>query len=151
MSQGTVKWGNVGIAFAVVAVIALIFIIGAINAPPSSPSSAASQEASNQCEDDWSKCTDNEQLVNHYSGWTKVQAYCKVEAENEARYGTPVWPWIPFGSYSRGDDYVKSGVAVAIEPDAQFQNGFGAMAHSTVTCRYDLRNDRVLSVSVEPH
>ena len=104
-----------------------------------------------QCADDWSKCASNEELVNHYSGWAKVQAYCKVEATNEARYGTPVWPWIPFGSYLPGNDYVTTGVAVAIEQDAQFQNGFGAMAHSTVTCRYDLRNDKVLSVDVGPH
>ena len=27
-------------------------------------------------------------------------------------------------------DYVTSGIAIAIEPDAQFQNGFGAMVRS---------------------
>ena len=33
-----------------------------------------------------------------------------------------------------GDSDVKMGVAVLIEPDAQFENVFGAMAHSQVTC-----------------
>jgi len=38
--------------------------------------------------------------------------------------------------------------AVAIEPDAQFQNGFGAMAHSRVTCTYDLRAGKVIDVAI---
>jgi hypothetical protein len=131
------------LAFAVICVVAFVIwsAVGSGDHTTSAPS----------CTNDWSKCTDNAELANHYSGWTKVQAYCKVEAANEARYGTPVWPWIPFGSYLPGNDYVTTGIAVAIEQDAQFQNGFGAMAHSTVTCKYDLRADKVLSVEVEPH
>lgn len=88
--------------------------------------------------------------MNHYSGWTKVQVSCKEQANSQASYGTPEWPWIPFGSFLDGTDYVTSGTAVAIERDAQFQNGFGAMVHSRVTCLYDLAADKVMSVTISP-
>jgi hypothetical protein len=87
-------------------------------------------------------------MANNYSGWIHMKVLCKDEASDQARYGTPTWPWLYFGSFLKGTDYVTSGVAVLIEPDAQFQNGFGAMVHSRVVCKYDLRNDRVLSVTV---
>jgi hypothetical protein len=100
------------------------------------------------CRSDWAKCADNEQLANSYSQWTKAQVACKFEANAQAKYGTPTWPWLPFGRFYKGKDYVSSGRAVLIEPDAQFQNGFGAMVHSEVTCAYDLRAQRVIDVSI---
>ncbi|MGH9806371.1 MAG: hypothetical protein ACRD9W_03780 [Terriglobia bacterium] len=127
--------------------------------PSASDSAASSATADNattpapatDCKSDWTKCSDNEDLVNNYSDWTKVQVECKEEANSEAKYGTPEWPWLPFGSFLKGTDYSTSGIATAIEADAQFQNGFGAMVHSTVTCRYDLRAQKVLDVSILPH
>jgi hypothetical protein len=62
----------------------------------------------------------------------------------------PEWPWIPFGSFIDGTSYVNSGTAEAIERDAQFQNGFGAMVHSRVTCLYDLAAAKVISVAISP-
>jgi tetratricopeptide (TPR) repeat protein len=102
------------------------------------------------CPSDWTKCADNEQLVNKYSRWIHAQVACKMEANSQAKYGDPVWPWLAFSSFYGGKDYVTSGVAVIIEPDAKFQNGFGAMVHSRVVCRYDLRTERVVDVSIAP-
>jgi hypothetical protein len=103
------------------------------------------------CRSDWTKCADNAQLANNYSRWFDAKAACKTEANERAQYGTPVWPWLSyFGTFRTGKDYVTSGIAVAIEPDAQFQNGFGAMVHSRVTCTYDLRAQRVVSVDISP-
>lgn len=102
------------------------------------------------CRSDWAQCADNEQLVRNYSRWVNVQTDCQMAAEGQARYGNPVWPWGSFGSFYEGKLYVTSGIAVAVEPDAQFQNGFGAMAHSRVTCAYDLRAQRVITVNISP-
>jgi len=111
----------------------------------------AEQEAAiNACRNDWSKCADNGEIVNKYSDWSMVQVRCKIAADNQARYGDPQWPSGYFGTYLRGNDYVKTGVAVAIEPDARFQNGFGAMVHSEVICKYDLRAKKVVDVSIAP-
>jgi len=41
-------------------------------------------------------------------------------------------------------------VAILIDTDAQFQNGFGAMAHSRVDCTFDPRTKRVTDIKVTP-
>jgi hypothetical protein len=108
------------------------------------------EAAENACRNDWSKCADNGEVVNKYSDWTMVRVRCQREANEQARYGDPEWPWLSFGTYLKGTDYVKTGLAVAIEKDAKFQNGFGAKVHSEVICRYDLRSQKVISVSIAP-
>jgi hypothetical protein len=100
------------------------------------------------CRSDWTKCADNEQLVNSYSDWSLVKVRCKRAANDSAKYGNPDWPWFSFGTFYKENNYVTSGIAVAIEPDAQFSNGFGAMVHSKVICTYDLRAKRVTNVAV---
>lgn len=124
----------------IILVIVSIIFIGAGNESNKSPPSP--------CASDWIQCADNAELVNNYSKYYEVQSACKREATDQARYGTPSWPWIPFGTFLKGTDYVTSGKVTAIESDAQFQNGFGAMVHSRVTCSYDLRAHKVLWVTI---
>jgi hypothetical protein len=100
------------------------------------------------CHNDWRQCADNEQLVNEWSGWTMVQVRCKSAANDRAKYGDPEWPWLPFGSFFKGKDYVAKGKAVAVEPDAKFQNGFGAKLRVRVTCFYDLAGEKVENVLI---
>ncbi|WP_376094571.1 hypothetical protein ACE7GA_01395 [Roseomonas sp. CCTCC AB2023176] len=100
------------------------------------------------CRTDWRRCADNAQLVNNFRDWALVQTRCKRQATDLARYGDPVWPWFSFGSFLRGDDYPQTGIVVAIEPRAQFGNGFGAKVNSRVTCRYDLNRGEVVDVQV---
>jgi hypothetical protein len=103
------------------------------------------------CKTDWAKCADNSEMANHFEGWTRAQDLCQRAANEQARYGTTtVWPWVAFGRFRRGTDYVNSGIAVLIERDAQFQNGFGAMVHSEVVCTYDLRAEKVTNISISP-
>jgi hypothetical protein len=99
------------------------------------------------CRTDWTKCANDAELVDKYSGWTRVETECKSEADSRARYKT-VWPPVPFGTFLKGNENVTSGIVVAIESDAQFQNGFGAMVRSRVACTYDLRAQRVISVDI---
>jgi hypothetical protein len=112
---------------------------------------SASSPAAAACSSDWTKCTDNADLINHYSELYKAKTGCKISAEEKALYGTPKWPWLSFGRFFAGVNYVQTGRATLIEPDAQFQNGFGAMVHSRVLCVYDLKTDRVVSIDIVSH
>ncbi len=101
------------------------------------------------CQSEWSRCRDNADLVENYSGMANVRAECRTRADEKAQYGTPEWPWVKFGKYRAGDDYPKTGMIVIGEADARFQNGFGAMAHVAVSCLYDLRSSKVVDVEIE--
>lgn len=98
------------------------------------------------CKSDWTKCANNEELVKKYQKWRDAQSECGLQAIKLARYGKPVVGF--FESFYPGNNYVTSGIATAIDPDAQFQNGFGAMVHSRVICTYDLRTNKVTNVEV---
>lgn len=71
-----------------------------------------------------------------------------MAAERAAKFGTPEFPWLAFGTFHKGRDYVDTGIAYAYEDDAKFQNGFGAMVHSVVQCKYDLTLHQVLDVQI---
>jgi hypothetical protein len=104
------------------------------------------------CTSDWHKCVDNADLVNHYLSNHSAQDSCKQEAESLAKYGTPKFPFLYyFDTFYKGDQYPKTGIAVLIEKDAQYSNGFGAMVHSTATCTYDLNQKKVVTVNITPN
>jgi hypothetical protein len=107
-----------------------------------------SDDDAKSCSSNWSKCGDNADLVNNWSGISSAQVSCQSEAENRAQYGTPKWPWLSFSSFYPGTNYVPAGKVILIEPDAQFQNGFSALVHSKVWCLYDLRAKTVTDVAV---
>jgi hypothetical protein len=134
----------IGVIFFIVVGLA---IVGSLVNNTNNPSSSKVLP----CKYDWTKCSDNSDLVNHYTHWSDIQVACQIEAEKRAKYGTPKWPWLPFGSFYTGTSYITSGKAIAIEKDAQFQNGFGAMAHATVICFYDLNTNQVVDVSILQH
>ena len=100
------------------------------------------------CASNWRLCSNNAALVNHSTEITHAESSCKIEAEKLAKYGSPKWPWVAFGHFYNDDSAAKNGTITLIEPDAQFQNGFGAMAHSTVTCTYNLNTKLVTNVAV---
>jgi len=130
---------------AVLVVIGLFVASSVLTMLTKSPPSLAPST----CASDWARCASNEELAKNYNRWWDVRRECKREADARARYKTE-WPWEAFGTFNVGNSYIASGKAVAIEPEAQFQNGFGAMVRSRVTCTYDLRADRVISVDISP-
>jgi hypothetical protein len=114
-------------------------------------SGTGSNEPASPCRSDWSRCTDNADLVNNYSQIDHAQFDCKREAAQRAKYGDPKFLSLYyFSTFYKGDQYPKTGKATLVEKDAQFQNAFGAMVHSEVTCIYDLRAKQVLSVEISP-
>lgn len=121
-------------------------------APPRPPSLSA-EERLKLCRKDWSKCQDNEELVENYENYRSAQRACRTKADDMAKYGTPDWGgWLKdvFGSYRKGSNYVTTGVAELVETDAKFSNAFGAMVRARVTCLYDLKAAKVLHVAIEP-
>ena len=112
----------------------------------SSSSTKTQSVTASACTSDWSKCTDNVEMARNYNGWTKAEVKCKMAASKLAKYGTPEWPWLAFQSLSGGKDFAETGIAALIEPDAQYQNSFGAMVHTRVVCEYDLGTEKVTDV-----
>jgi hypothetical protein len=101
------------------------------------------------CNTDYRKCSSNSDLMNHFADITRGMVSCQVAAKKLAKYGSPIFPFFSFSHFRPGADYVRSGIAILIEDDAQFQNGFGAMEHTSVSCRYDLNTQRVVDVSLD--
>ena len=101
------------------------------------------------CKNDWKKCVDNGMLINNYSGMSDVKSYCKVEANSRAQYGSPEWGWSNFGTYFVGNNYVKTGIIKIQDNNVKFQNGFGAMKKSRVTCEFDLKSNSVIVLYVK--
>lgn len=101
------------------------------------------------CKTDWSRCSDNSELINNYHDIAKAQVACKSEANERARFGTPEWPWFAFSSFRRGSDAPHTGIVTVIETDAKFSNQFGAMHHVSIICQYDLKTRTVSSLNIE--
>jgi hypothetical protein len=140
------KKGNRGCSGAVVLMLIGIVVLIAIGS-----NKEAADKANPTCKTDWRLCADNSDLINNFGDITRGQSYCKIEAEKLAKYGSPKWPWLAFSTFYTGKEYVKTGIATLVEKDAQFSNAFGAMVHSTVTCRYDLNLQKVLDARVAPN
>jgi DNA-directed RNA polymerase subunit RPC12/RpoP len=126
-------------------VIGLVFIVAAVIL---GDRTKQNEKANPTCKSDWHLCFDNADIVNNYEGISMGQVSCKMEAQKLAKYGEPKFPFLSFSTFYRGDSYRKDGIVSLIEKDAQFQNGFGAMVHSTVICRYDLARQKVLDVNI---
>jgi hypothetical protein len=131
-------------------VVALV-LIGVVGLIAIGSYEDAGNKANPTCKSDWRLCSDNADLVNNYNEITRAHAYCEIEAKKLAKYGTPKFPFLSFGTFFKGNNYVKTGVVTLVENDAQFSNAFGAMVHSTVTCRYDLNRKEVLDANVAPN
>lgn len=103
------------------------------------------------CKTDWSKCTDNRDLMDNNKAMGDASYQCKVAAAELARYGTPEFSRVPFSTFYIGSDYITTGIAKLVDKGARFQNGFGAMQHMRVTCTFDLRENKVTDVFALPN
>ena len=106
------------------------------------------ERASPTCVSDYTKCSDNEDVIEHHKVgvWIQPSLACKDIAKRTAKYGEPDLPWQAFGTSFRGRDYVVTGRALLIEPHARYSNAYGAMLHVTARCVVDLKTN---DVSVE--
>jgi hypothetical protein len=98
-----------------------------------------------ECKVNYAACTDNEMLINNYSGVSGAKASCVVEGKKLAKWDVD-WPWASFGTFFVGDNYPKTGVITIEDPNVKFQNGFGAWQKRTVRCEYDLKSKSVIYV-----
>jgi hypothetical protein len=140
----------------VIGVIVILSVVGQLVKTDDKTTTPDDRQASDavpapkpDCSSDWKMCSDNADLVDHWYGWTEIQRECKEEAEKEAKYGTPEWPRFAFDEFRLG--YLDKGIAIAIEDDAKFSNGFGAMAKVNVICTYDLNNNTVTGINIIEH
>lgn len=101
------------------------------------------------CSSDYTLCKDNADLVNNYQGIAGATVACQDAVNSRARYGDPKWPFAPFGTFLKGDDYVKTGVVNLIDKDVQIPNVFGGVVKSTAFCSYDLTHKKVVAVYID--
>lgn len=107
------------------------------------------EEREAACREDWSKCETQSDLINNYQGISLAKVMCKMQAEEMAKYGDPDFPWLSFfDTFYKNEKSYQSGRVTLIEPAAKFQNVFGAMAKTRVTCLYDLRTETVVSINI---
>lgn len=143
-----------GIVFGIVLLLIGVFVILALfdnNSAQKKEGTVQTNEAdASTCKVDWSKCKTNSDIANDYEEITSAQVACKFYASKLAKYGEPKWPWLSFSHFTPGDDAPRTGVLHLREPDAQFQNQFGAMAHVDVDCSYNLKDKKVLDAIFLP-
>ena len=101
------------------------------------------------CGSDWSKCSDNAEVVDQYlQQHHQHTVACKRALADVVKYGAPEYNWVSFGTYLVGNDYPQTGIAKLSDKDVQISNGFGAKIHSRVECWYDMRNKTASIASV---
>lgn len=135
--------------FRAIAMLFAIGVLGWIGVSLGTGGSGGVATTGPSCKTNWTLCTDNADLENNYLVDSSAPFDCKQEAIQRAKYGDPKFPWAyPFSTFYTGDQYPKTGIAILVEKAAQYQNGFGAMVHTRVTCTYDLRAKKVLNIEI---
>jgi len=109
--------------------------------------SAAPVAASLTCRDNYTVCASQDQLVENYKRMNEARSDCRREAQKLARYGDAQLPSLPFLSYLTTESSIDTGKISLVENEARYQNGFGAMQHTIVTCIYDLDAREIVEVS----
>lgn len=103
----------------------------------------AARKRLSACTADYTKCPNNEDLINNYNGIAGAKAACQIEAEKLTKWGSPQWDWSKFGTFYSGTDYVTSGVIRIVDKNVKFQNGFGAYGRVEIECHYDLKSKQI--------
>ena len=109
--------------------------------------SSTAEEERATCRDNYTVCASQDQLVETYKRMNEARSDCKREAQKLARYGDAQLPSLPFLSYLTTESSIDTGKISLVENEARYQNGFGAMQHTIVTCIYDLDAREIVEVS----
>ena len=99
------------------------------------------------CGAQWSRCADNDALVQDSGLWPSIGTACESWANAHADGATLIWPLEPFQTYNPGRDYVSSGVAVATEHDVIRKSRYGAPVRAQARCEFDLISGTVVTVT----
>src|SRR5262245_38430796 len=101
------------VAFFFIGAVALGAIIGSVN--------DATESASPTCKSDWTRCKDNRELVNDWSGRINATTQCRSAAMKLAKYGDPKIPYtFPFSTFYPAEKSVETGKLTLVEKNAQF-------------------------------
>lgn len=99
------------------------------------------------CQNDWTKCSDNADMIEYYSKMNEAREACERSlVENAAPFGELEYPPTSrpeptFGSFYPGNEYPKTGVVKIIQPRVRISSGTGAPVVSAVECWYNFRNE----------
>lgn len=101
------------------------------------------------CVNDFRKCTDNADVVNNNLDAKYAGGLCRSEVDDHVKYGSPKWPWVKFGKFHTGNDFPRTGEIWIIDDEVQIQNMYGAMARTTVQCKFDLASKKVIEIGID--
>jgi hypothetical protein len=135
------------IVFGGLAIAGLIAMGAAGNAPSRED---VAEKANPTCKSDWKLCKSNLEVILTYKyGHSWPQHQCLEAAKRSAKFGTPVFPdwWKAFDKLALQQP-AELGTVRLLEDDAQYQNGFGAMAHVQVVCDYSFASDNVVNIQI---
>jgi hypothetical protein len=114
------------------------------------PVAAQSIDERKGCARDWSKCADNRQLVENYWQWPIIVSACQADAETfiapKGKALAPAQPVETFTNYAVGNDYPKTGIAIAKTPLFRYRDVSGQTRFAWLECRYDLGTGRVIGI-----
>lgn len=131
--------------------ISIFFVVIAMFTCSSKSSNQNTNEnvVENGCKYNFKDCVDNKQLMDTYEKIINAKSQCKRSVNDNVRFGEAKWSWGFFNRYVlTGDQYPKTGIIEMADFDVQIQNKYGAMEKSQVSCRYDLKSQQVLEVSI---
>jgi len=111
------------------------------------------EKANPTCLSDYTKCRDNEELVDRhritkpgvcFDGCMLV-TLCRRATDDASPYGDPELPWLgKFGRYRLGRSFIETGLAELVETDARVPNVFGTKVKKIIRCSVDLRSGRAI-------
>lgn len=111
---------------------------------------ASSYATEIKCTRNYEYCKNNEQLVAEYKGVDEGRAQCARKLEAEVKYGRPDWGTIKFGEFSDAREIAKTGMIRFIDRDVRVANAFGVLRKARARCSYNLSDEIVESVSIQP-
>jgi uncharacterized protein YecT (DUF1311 family)/predicted nucleic acid-binding Zn ribbon protein len=98
------------------------------------------------CSNDYTKCINNADMVNNYSGWFDAKYSCKEKFSEIVKYGKPEYKngdSHAFSYFHEGEDYPKKAIGTLIA-EASVPNVFGASVNGEQICVYDFETNKVI-------
>lgn len=111
------------------------------------------QLADHPCIKDYKLCRSLKELIDFYPPVSDGRISCIIAAEDNLKYGPPVWPSAlngpKFGAHLKDEKSWRTGTITLVEEHALIPNAFGGKEKRTMFCKYDLNTKEVISLNLD--
>lgn len=102
------------------------------------------------CRTDYTRCLSVKMLIETYRGMAAARKSCEERTADIAKWSFRFTSTPAYTTYYNSEYELKQiqteGTLRLLEPDAEFQNGFGAWRRQRLVCYYDLKKSRAIMV-----